>query len=90
MPVQGTAADIMKIAMIELSKRLKVERPRARLILQVHDELVIEVPENEVAEVALLACEVMEDAVNLSVPLHTEAKFGTNWAEMEPVERVRQ
>jgi DNA polymerase-1 len=88
MPVQGTAADIMKIAMIELSKRLKVERPRARLILQVHDELVIEVPEGEVAEVARLACEVMEDAVKMSVPLHTEAKFGTNWAEMEPVERL--
>lgn len=86
MPVQGTAADIIKIAMIHLSARLKTERPRARLILQVHDELVLEVPDDDIPQTAALVREVMESAVKLSVPLRAEASVGLNWAEMEAVE----
>ncbi len=86
MPVQGTAADIIKIAMIQLSARLKAERPRARLILQVHDELVLEVPDDDIPATAELVCEVMEHAVELAVPLRVEASVGLNWAEMKPVE----
>jgi len=86
MPVQGTAADIIKIAMIQLSARLKAERPRSRLILQVHDELVLEVPDDDILGTAALVCEVMEHAVELAVPLRVEANVGLNWAEMQPVE----
>jgi DNA polymerase-1 len=86
MPVQGTAADIIKIAMIHLSARLRSERPRARLILQVHDELVLEVPDDDIPQTAALVREVMESAVKLSVPLRAEANVGLNWAEMEAVE----
>jgi DNA polymerase-1 len=87
MPIQGTAADIIKIAMIRLSAGLKAERPRARLILQVHDELVLEVPDDDIPATAALVCEVMENAMNLVVPLKVEANVGLNWAEMEPLER---
>jgi DNA polymerase I len=87
MPIQGTAADIVKIAMIRLSARLKAEMPRARLILQVHDELVLEVPEDEIEATSAIVCEVMENAVKLTVPLKVEANVGQNWSEMEPVER---
>ncbi len=86
MPIQGTAADIIKIAMIHLSARLKAERPNARMILQVHDELVLEVPQDEVIETAALVREVMENAVKLDVPLRADANVGLNWAEMQPVE----
>jgi DNA polymerase-1 len=85
--VQGTAADIMKLAMIEVSARLKAERPNARLILQVHDELVLEVPDDEIVVTAALVLNVMENVVQLDdVPLKAEAQAGLNWAEMHPVE----
>src|SRR5262249_51158695 len=87
MPVQGTAADIMKMAMIEVSARLKAEMPNVRLILQVHDELVLEVPDDEILETAELVLHVMENVVQLSeVGLRAEAQVGLNWAEMYPVE----
>lgn len=86
MPVQGTAADIIKLAMLRLSARLKDEHPNARMILQVHDELVVEVPDAEVAAVAAIMKEVMESAFELRVPLRTEANVGKNWAEMTPLE----
>ena len=85
MPVQGTAADIIKLAMLRLSARLKAEHPNARMILQVHDELVTEVPDSEVAAVAATMKEVMESAFELRVPLRTEANVGKNWAEMTPL-----
>lgn len=85
MPIQGTAADIMKLAMLRLSARLKAEHLRARMILQVHDELVLEVPTNEVNAVGALVVSVMEAAVELRVPLRTEANVGKNWAEMQPL-----
>jgi DNA polymerase-1 len=85
MPIQGTAADIMKISMIRLSQRLKAEKSRARLILQVHDELVLEVPDEDIQATASLVCEVMEGAMELAVPLKVESNIGVNWAEMEPL-----
>jgi len=77
MPIQGTAADIIKLAMIELGARLKPFG--ARLLLQVHDELLIEVPEDRADEVAALVREVMEGAASLSVPLSVEVGTGPNW-----------
>jgi DNA polymerase-1 len=87
MPVQGTAADIMKLAMIEVSARLKAEKPNARLILQVHDELVLEVPDDEIIETAALVLHVMENVVQLDeIGLRADAQVGLNWAEMQPIE----
>ncbi len=86
MPVQGTNADIIKHAMIRLPDRLRARGYQARLILQVHDELVLEVPDAEIVPVAALVCEVMEAAGTLDVPLKTEAKVGLNWTDMQPLE----
>ena len=81
MPVQGTAADVMKLAMVAVHKRLKAENLQARLVLQVHDELIVECPENEAETVAKLLEEEMEHVVSLSVPLTAEAHWGKNWLE---------
>ena len=69
MPIQGAAADIIKIAMIRVENRLEKEGLRARLILQVHDELIVEAPKEEAAHVAALLTEEMQNAVSLSVPM---------------------
>ncbi len=82
-PIQGTAADIINIATIHLQRALRERDLRARLILQVHDELVVEAPEEEVATVAPLMCEVMENAFELKAPLKADLKVGENWEEME-------
>ena len=79
MPIQGTAADIIKIAMIKVDKRLKAEGLSARLILQVHDELIVECPQYEAMQVAMVLQEEMESAVKLSVPLVAEASVGKTW-----------
>ena len=84
MPIQGTAADIIKIAMINLSRVLRESGYRSRMILQVHDELVLEVPDDELPRVAPLVVEVMESAFTLDAPLVADASVGPNWAEMEP------
>ncbi len=86
MPIQGTNADIIKRAMIRLPERLRAEKYQARLILQVHDELVLDVPDAEIAPVAALTREIMEAAAVLDVPLATEAKVGLNWNDMTPVD----
>ncbi len=78
-PIQGTAADIIKIAMVKVYKRLKEELPTARLILQVHDELIVEVPEADSAKAAEILRSEMENAVKLSVPLTVDAKEGKTW-----------
>ncbi len=82
-PIQGSAADIMKIAMLRVPQALKDRGLSARVILQVHDELVLECPEKELARTAELVKTVMADAYELSVPLSTEARYGRNWGEME-------
>lgn len=79
MPIQGTAADIIKIAMIKVANRLEKEGLSSKLILQVHDELIVEAPGNEAERVALLLQEEMEHAVALSVPLIAEASMGKTW-----------
>ena len=79
MPIQGTAADIIKIAMIAVHKRLAAEGMRSRLILQIHDELILECPRNEAEKAASLLKEEMEKAVSLSVPLTVDAHSGENW-----------
>jgi len=81
MPIQGTAADVMKLAMVAVWKRLRAEKPSARLVLQVHDELIVECPEAEAESVAKLLEEEMENVVHLSVPLTAEAHWGKNWLE---------
>ena len=79
MPIQGTAADIMKIAMINVSRRLKTEGVDAKLILQVHDELIVECPESEAEVVSVALREEMENAAKLTVPLVTETNTGKSW-----------
>jgi DNA polymerase-1 len=80
-PIQGSAADILKIAMIEMAKRLKEENLQATMLLQVHDELVFEVPEAELERLNALVKEVMEHAVALQVPLITDSSWGKTWYE---------
>ena len=80
-PIQGSAADIIKMAMIQLEKRLKEEKLEAKMLLQVHDELVFEVPENELTQLDALVKEVMENAVTLTVPLVTDSSWGKTWYE---------
>jgi DNA polymerase-1 len=87
-PIQGSAADIMKIAMIRLPPALLGAGLASRMILQVHDELVLECPKDELAQAARVAQEVMEGAYQLSVPLLTEARCGYNWGQMEKLSRA--
>jgi DNA polymerase-1 len=84
-PVQGTAADIIKIAMNRLHDELNTRKLRAKMLLQVHDELLFEVPASELGELSDLVCTTMEGAMQLSVPLRVELKSGKNWGEMQPV-----
>ncbi len=83
MPIQGTAADMIKIAMIRLHRALAERKLRAAMVLQVHDELVLEVPEEELGVVRSLLREVMEGAMALRTPLKVDIAVGKNWLEME-------
>ena len=85
MPLQGSASDIMKIAMIRLDRELAETELRARLLLQVHDELVLEVDRPDVAATAELLRTVMEGAARLAVPLETEVRAGPNWDDLAAV-----
>ncbi len=85
MPFQGTAADIMKLAMIRVWNRLPELEPRARMLLQVHDELLMEVPAGTEATLAPVIAHEMEHADSLRVPLTVEAKAGDNWRDMIPL-----
>lgn len=82
MPLQGTASDIMKIAMIRVAERLKESKLQADMLLQVHDELLFETPVSELPELRKLVVETMENASTLSVPLGVETSVGSNWEEM--------
>jgi DNA polymerase-1 len=85
-PIQGTAADIIKLAMIALPEAMQKAGLSANLILQVHDELIFESPDGEVDKLIHLAKGIMEGAMKLAVPLVVEAKVGSNWGELEPVD----
>jgi DNA polymerase-1 len=80
-PIQGTAADIIKIAMVRVHSALRKELPLARLILQVHDELICEVRENDAEKAAEILKREMENAVALCVPLKADVKIGKSWYE---------
>jgi DNA polymerase-1 len=83
MPVQGTSADIIKVAMINLDREIAKRRLASKMLLQVHDELIFEVPQVELEEMRRLAPEIMSTALKLSVPLKVDIKAGKNWSEME-------
>ena len=80
-PIQGSSADIIKIAMIQLQSALRKTGLAAKILLQVHDELVLEVDPNDLEETTLLVKSTMENAVKLSVPLIVETGVGVNWME---------
>lgn len=82
-PIQGTAADIMKLALIHLPPALTAKKLQAKILLQVHDELVLDVPESELADTAKVVQTVMSEAYKLSIPLLTEARSGINWGSMQ-------
>ncbi|OGY26740.1 MAG: hypothetical protein A2Z11_00280 [Candidatus Woykebacteria bacterium RBG_16_43_9] len=84
-PIQGTAADIIKKAMVDLNEELRIKNLETKMILQVHDELVFEVAEKELKEVALVIKDLMENSFPLSVPLVVELKAGKNWGQMKPL-----
>jgi len=84
-PIQGTAADIMKIAMLKIPPALKKAGLKGRMLLQVHDELVLECPKAELKEAAHTVKETMANAYQLSIPLSTEARYGPNWGEMKSI-----
>jgi DNA polymerase I len=81
-PIQGTASDIIKLAMVRLAAALAARGLQSRMLLQVHDELLLEAPEPEVAAVRQLLPEVMEDVVPLAVPLRVDVTEGGDWAEV--------
>ncbi|MFC2062572.1 DNA polymerase I [Chloroflexota bacterium] len=83
MPVQGTSADIIKVAMVSLYREMQQRRLKSKLLLQVHDELILEVPAAELEEMRRLVPEKMATALELSVPLKVDIKTGGNWGEME-------
>ena len=78
-PIQGTAADLIKLAMIRVENALNQHFPDAQLLLQVHDELIVECPEEIAPQVAQLISREMEDVAKLRVPLMAEAKYGKSW-----------
>ena len=80
-PIQGSAADLIKLAMIRVEKALEEQFPQAKLLLQVHDELIVECPEEIAPRVAELVSREMEQVAELKVPLLAEAKIGKSWFE---------
>jgi DNA polymerase-1 len=84
-PIQGTAADIMKLAMLKIPAALKKAGLKGKMLLQVHDELVLECPKDEVQKTAKVVQETMSNAFAMSIPLETEAKAGVSWGAMSPV-----
>jgi DNA polymerase-1 len=80
--IQGSAADLMKRAMIRIHDRLRQESFQANMLLQIHDELIFEVPPEECSNLERCVREEMESAAQLAVPLKVDIKFGANWAEV--------
>ncbi|HLH75756.1 MAG TPA: DNA polymerase I [Candidatus Binataceae bacterium] len=84
-PIQGTAADLIKMAMVRLQGKLAAQAPGAQMVLQVHDELLFEVPQAQLNTAAALARAEMEQVAELAVPLRVELKAGPNWADLSPL-----
>ena len=83
MPIQGTAADILKIAMLRLQSRIDEIKLNTMMILQVHDELIFEVPREELHDVTVMVSDLMPNAIELLVPVEVEIKVGDTWGEMK-------
>jgi DNA polymerase-1 len=83
MPIQGTSADIIKVAMINMERVMSEHRLKSKMVLQVHDELVFEVPDDELEHMRQLVPEIMSNALELSIPLKVDTKTGRKWGEME-------
>ncbi len=81
LPIQGTCADILKYAMVQIDKQLSEEKLKAKLIMQVHDELVIESPDEEISTVSAILKECMEKVVSWDIPMSVEIGVGKNWKE---------
>jgi DNA polymerase-1 len=88
MPAQGTASDIIKIAMNEIDAEMRERALTTRMILQVHDELIFEGPRKELADVQEMVLRIMPRSLKLAVPLKVDVKVGTNWGELEVVKPV--
>ena len=82
-PIQGSAADIIKKAMIDLHRRLKEEDLQANMLMQVHDELILEAPQEEIDTLIDIVTDVMENTVTLDVPLKVDYTYGNNWYEAD-------
>lgn len=82
-PLQGTAADLIKLAMIRIASELREQKLRARMVLQVHDELVFDVPAEEVEEVRERVRQAMEHVIELKVPIIADVAVGPNWRDLE-------
>lgn len=83
MPIQGTSAEMLKLAMVQIQNRMDEAKMRSKMLLQVHDELIFEVPKEELEDMAGLAQEVMPNALELNVPVKVDVKTGVNWGEMD-------
>ena len=83
MPIQGTSADIIKIAMVRIQRQMDALKLRSLMIIQVHDELIFEVPQDELEQMRGLVEELMPSAMDLAVPLDVEFKVGETWGDME-------
>jgi DNA polymerase-1 len=83
--LQGSAADLIKVAMINLHRRIAREQRRSRMLLQIHDELLFEVPIDELSEMARVVADEMTGAMKLKVPLKVDVAAGANWLDVEPV-----
>jgi DNA polymerase-1 len=81
-PVQGTAADLIKTAMVRIDREIAARSMRSRMLIQVHDELVFESPDDEVAELENLVKEVMEGAITFDVPIVVNIEHGENWGKV--------
>ncbi|MEG6522380.1 DNA polymerase I [Desulfotomaculum sp. 1211_IL3151] len=84
-PIQGTAADIIKLAMVKIHRELKAQQFSSQMVLQVHDELIFDAPENEIEPLIKLVRQCMENALTLDVPLVVDIKLGSNWYEAKPI-----
>jgi DNA polymerase-1 len=84
-PVQGTSADIIKVAMIRIYEEMHSRHLKSRLLLQIHDELLFEAPDEELSTLSKMVRTLMQGAVELTVPLKVDLKSGPNWADMKPL-----
>ena len=83
MPIQGTSADVIKIAMINIYRELKLRNMLSKLVAQVHDELIFEISPGELMEMQEMVTRLMPNAIELKVPLNVETKTGLTWGDME-------